>query len=158
MRRGMPWSAGLLYMLLEVMRKPALRRRIDDGLRDLRVRVTALVQRAACECSDACRCCQLPATALALPLDILVVELWQDIHRLLRSTPLSLHARCLCRCRMQPMYMNVNRFLEEVIFWVESESSRILSEYIWAGGIQGRLSCLDVCVYMYMLYSCFSPA
>jgi hypothetical protein len=122
-RRGMPWSAGLLYMPLEVMSKPALRRRIDDGLRDLRVRVTALVQRAACECSDACRCCQLPGTALALP-----------------------------------MYMNVYRFLEEAIFWVKSESSRILSEYIWAGGIQGHLSCLDVCVYMYMLYSCFSPA
>jgi hypothetical protein len=37
---------------------------LDDGLRDLGVRMTALVQRGACECSDACRCCQLPATAL----------------------------------------------------------------------------------------------
>jgi hypothetical protein len=68
-------------MPLEVMRRLAgdrasdtLRRRrilhggigrlLDDGLRDLGVRVTALVQRAACECSDACRCCQLPANAL----------------------------------------------------------------------------------------------
>jgi hypothetical protein len=39
-------------------------RLLDDGLRDLGVRVTALVQRAACECSDAWRCCQLPANAL----------------------------------------------------------------------------------------------
>ena len=38
---------------------------LDDGLRDLGVRVTALVQRAACECSDACRFCQLPANALS---------------------------------------------------------------------------------------------
>jgi hypothetical protein len=29
-------------------------RLLDDALRDLGVRVTALVQRAACECSDAC--------------------------------------------------------------------------------------------------------
>ena len=36
------------------------------GLRDVGVRVTALVQRAACECSDACRCCQLPANALCV--------------------------------------------------------------------------------------------
>ncbi len=39
-------------------------RSLDDGLRALRVMVTALVQRAACECSDACQCCQLPANAL----------------------------------------------------------------------------------------------
>ncbi len=39
-------------------------RSLDDGLRALGVRVTALVQRAACECSDACQCCQLPANAL----------------------------------------------------------------------------------------------
>jgi hypothetical protein len=39
-------------------------RLLDDGLRDLGVRVTALVQRGACECSDACRCCQLPVNAL----------------------------------------------------------------------------------------------
>jgi hypothetical protein len=50
-------------------------RLLDDGLRALGVRVTALVQRGACECSDAWWCCQLPATALALPLDILVVQL-----------------------------------------------------------------------------------
>jgi hypothetical protein len=102
-------------MTLEVMRRLAgdragdtLRRRIlhggigrllDDGLRDLDVRVTALVQRAACECSDACRCCQLPANALALPLDILVVELRQN------STPLSLYTRCLCLDIMQTMHI-----------------------------------------------------
>jgi hypothetical protein len=60
-------------------------RLLNDGLRDLGVRVTALVQRAAREYSDACRCCQLPADALA------------------RSAPLSLYARCLCRYIMQPM-------------------------------------------------------
>jgi hypothetical protein len=38
---------------------------LDDGLRDLGVRVTALVQRTACECSDASRCCKLPADVLA---------------------------------------------------------------------------------------------
>ena len=37
---------------------------LDDGLRDLGVMKTALVQRGACECSDACRCCELPGTAL----------------------------------------------------------------------------------------------
>ena len=47
---------------------------LGDGLRDLGVRVTALAQRAACECSYACRCCQLPAKALALALDIMVVS------------------------------------------------------------------------------------
>jgi hypothetical protein len=57
-------------------------RLLDDGLRDLGVRVPALVQRAACECSDACRCCQLPANALALPLDIVVVQIRQNIHTL----------------------------------------------------------------------------
>ena len=78
-------------MSLEVMRRLAgdrasdtLRRRIvhggigrvlDDGLRDLGVRVTALVQRAACDCRDACRCCELPANALALPLHVLVLPL-----------------------------------------------------------------------------------
>jgi hypothetical protein len=67
-------------MPLEVMRRLAgdrasdtLRRRIlhggtgrllDDGLRALGVRVTELVQRDACECSDACRCCQLPANRM----------------------------------------------------------------------------------------------
>ncbi len=60
-------------------------RLLDDGLRDLGVRVTALVQRAAYECSDACRCCQLPANALALPLYSLVVELRQNIHALQSS-------------------------------------------------------------------------
>ena len=43
---------------------------LDDGLCGL-VRVTALVQRAACKC-DACWCCELPANALVLPLYILV--------------------------------------------------------------------------------------
>ncbi len=113
---------GLLgcCMPLEVIRRLAgdrasdtLRRRLlhggiglllDDGLRDLGVRVTALVQRAACECSDACRCCE-PANALALPLSILVVELRQNIDRLLKSTPLSLYARCLCLDIMQPMHV-----------------------------------------------------
>jgi hypothetical protein len=61
----------------------------------------------------------------------------------LRSTPLSLHVRCLCRCIMQPMYMNAYRFLEEPIFWVEA--TRMLSEYIWAGGIQGRLFDYGAC-------------
>jgi hypothetical protein len=50
----MGWAGGLLYAP----------RAHDDGLRDLGVRVTAVVQRGACECSDAWRCCQLPATAL----------------------------------------------------------------------------------------------
>ena len=39
------------------------------------------------------------------------------------------------------MYMNAYRFLEEAIFWVES--TRMLSEYIWSGGIHGRL--FDYC-------------
>ena len=65
-------------------------RLLDDALRDLGVRVTVLVQRAACECSDACRCCERPANALALPLYILVVELRQNIHRL-RSRQCILH-------------------------------------------------------------------
>jgi hypothetical protein len=58
---------------------------IDDSLRALGVRVTALVQRGACECSDACRFCQLSASSLALPLDSLVLELRQNIHVLRRS-------------------------------------------------------------------------
>jgi hypothetical protein len=37
---------------------------LRDLLHDLRVRVTAVLQRGACECSDACCCCELPATAL----------------------------------------------------------------------------------------------
>ena len=135
---------GLLDCVVRCDGRLGIGRLLDDGLRDLGVRVTALVQRAACECSDAWRCCQLPANALALPLDILVVELRQDIHRLLPSTPLSLDARCLCRCIMQPMYMNVYRFLEEAIFWVEA--TRMLSEYIWAAGcIQGRLFDYGAC-------------
>ena len=60
-------------------------RLLDDGLRDLGVSVTALVQRGACACSDACRCCQLPAHALALSLDRLVLLLRQHIHTLRRS-------------------------------------------------------------------------
>ena len=79
----------------DTLRRSILHRRIgrllDDGLRDLRVSVTALVQRGACECSDACRCCQLPANALALPLRSLVVELRQNIHAL-RSSLCILHS------------------------------------------------------------------
>jgi hypothetical protein len=41
------------------------------------------------------------------------------------------------------MYMIVYRFLEEPIFWVEA--TRMLSEYIWAGGIQGRLFDYGAC-------------
>jgi hypothetical protein len=88
-------------MPLEVMRRLAgdrasdtLRRSIlhggigcllDDGLRDLRVRVAALLQRAACECIDACRCCQLSSKSLALPLYSLAVEIRQNIRRLQSS-------------------------------------------------------------------------
>jgi hypothetical protein len=96
----MRWAAGLLYAprgdeeagggprgrhIISVAEGTPRRNRplhscftpldIDDGLRDVGVRVTVLVQRAACECSDAWRCCQLPDNALALPLDILVVQL-----------------------------------------------------------------------------------
>ena len=71
------------------LRRSILHRRIgrllDDGLRDLRVSVPALVHRGACACSEACRCCQLPAHALALPLDSLVLLLRQHI-RTLRSS------------------------------------------------------------------------
>jgi len=55
-------------------------RLLDDAQRDLGVRVTALVQRAACECRDAWRCCELPANVLALTVCILV-ELHQIIYR-----------------------------------------------------------------------------
>jgi hypothetical protein len=34
--------------------------------------VTALVERAVSKCTDACRCCELPGNALALPVYILV--------------------------------------------------------------------------------------
>jgi hypothetical protein len=117
---AMEWAAGLLYVP-EVMRRltgdrasdtwqrrilhGGIRRLLDDGLRDLVVRVTALVQRAACECSDTWRCCELPANALALPLDIWVMELRQNIYSLLKSTPLSLYARCLCLDIRQPMHI-----------------------------------------------------
>ncbi len=66
------------------MRRRILQRGIgrvlDDTQRDLGVRVTGLVQRAACECRDAWRCGELPASALALPVNILV-ELHQIIYR-----------------------------------------------------------------------------
>ena len=55
-------------------------RLLDDAQRDLGVSVTALVQRAACECSDACLCCELRVNALALPVYILV-ELHQIMYR-----------------------------------------------------------------------------
>ena len=47
----------------------------DDGLGDLGVRVTALVERAAWQSTAACRSCQLPANALALPVHLLVLPL-----------------------------------------------------------------------------------
>ena len=50
---------------------------LDDAQGDLGVSV---VQRAACACRDACRCYELPANALALPVYILV-ELHQIICR-----------------------------------------------------------------------------
>jgi hypothetical protein len=96
----MGWAGGLEYAARgheqpagaprerHIGRRILLRRigrLLDDGLRDLGVRVTALVQRGACACSDACRCCQLPASALALPLDSLVVHLRQNIHALRSS-------------------------------------------------------------------------
>jgi hypothetical protein len=42
---------------------------LDDGLRDLGVRVTALVQRAACECSDGMHAAV--ASCLPMPLPCL---------------------------------------------------------------------------------------
>ena len=96
----MRWAAGLLYAprgdeeadggprerhIAAEDTPPRNRPLLDDGLRDLGVRVTDLVQRAACECSDACWCCELPANALVLPLYILVVELRQNIHTLRSS-------------------------------------------------------------------------
>ncbi len=106
--------------------------------------MTALVQRAACECRGACRCCELPADALALPLDILVVELGQNIHRLLKSTPLSLYARCLCLYIMQPMH-------------IECISALLLLHYcpmhIECISALFLLHCCFTC-----LYKCFSSA
>ena len=93
----MRWPAGLLYAprgdeeagggprerhIAAENTPPRNRPLLDDGLRDLGVRVTDLVQRAASERSDACWCCELPANALLLPLYILVVELRQYIHTL----------------------------------------------------------------------------
>jgi hypothetical protein len=89
--RVMRWPAALRYALRgyeqadgghrasDTLRQRILHGKIGrillgDGLRDLGLRVTALAQRAACECSYACRCCQLPAKALALALDIMVVS------------------------------------------------------------------------------------
>jgi hypothetical protein len=69
---------------------------------DLGVRVTALVQRAARQSPAACRSCQLPANALALPLHLLVL---QNVHRIVKISPLSLYARCLCLYIMQPIHM-----------------------------------------------------
>ena len=60
-------------------------RSLDDGLRALGVRVTALVQRAACECSDACQCCQLPANALCATSIYAGIQLLRNIHRLRSS-------------------------------------------------------------------------
>ena len=48
---------------------------LDDGLGDLGVRVTALVQRAAWQSTAACRSCQLSVNALALPVHLLVLKL-----------------------------------------------------------------------------------
>ena len=88
----MRWPAGLLYAprgdeeagggprerhITVENTPPRNRPPLDDGLCDLGVSVTALVQRAACKCSDTCWCCELPASTLVLPLYILVVELHQ---------------------------------------------------------------------------------
>ncbi len=91
-------------MPLEVMRR-LTGRSLDDGLRTLGVRVTVLVQRAACECSDACRCCQLPANALALPLDSLVVQLRQNI----QIYTYMLHS-CFTPALLQRIYMYIYRY------------------------------------------------
>ncbi len=111
----MRWAAGLLYAPRgdeEAGGGP------HDGLRDLGVRVTALVQRAACECSDACRCCQLPANALALALNILVVELRQNIHTL-RS--------CLC-----------------ILYSSTASTASFVCVCVW-GGVY---VCVCVCIYI----------
>ena len=57
-------------------------RLLDDTQRDLGVIVTALVERAVCECTDACRVCELPGNALALSVYILV-----EIHQKIYDSP-----------------------------------------------------------------------
>ncbi len=74
-----------------------IERLLDDTQRDLGVIVTALVNRAVRECTDACRCSELSGNALTLSVYILV-EIHQNIHMVLQSTSmsLSLFFRWLC--------------------------------------------------------------
>jgi hypothetical protein len=70
---------------------------LDDTQRDMGVNVTALVQRAVYECTDACRCCELSGNTLALPVYILV-EIHQKIYMVLQNTPMSLSLCVRCSC------------------------------------------------------------
>jgi hypothetical protein len=57
---------------------PRIGRLLDGTKCDLGLSVTALVERAVCGCNDACRCCELPGNAIALPVYILV-EIHQNV-------------------------------------------------------------------------------
>jgi hypothetical protein len=106
---------------------------LDDALSDLCVRVTALVQRAACKCSDACWCCELPANVLVMPFYILVVELRQNVHTLRNGLCI------LYSCTVSTTTPTLSLLL---LLYICMYTTTV---------------CVCVCVCVCMLYSCFTP-
>ncbi len=119
-----------------------------------------LVQKGACQCSDACRCCQLPANALALSLDSLVVELRQNIHTL-RSSLCILYSSTVSTSVHQPFLLVYFYIYVYVCVYIHTCYIYVYVCAIYIHVDVGIDIDIDICVtlstykFIYRLYFCF---